>query len=64
MTANPFHVPANPAEGDKRENTLRSAIALRDYSFRVDVSVPERRNCRTLMRAQAIRWRRAGVTGG
>lgn len=40
-----------------RESALRSAIILRDCSFRAQSSVPERRACRTLMRRQAAQWR-------
>jgi hypothetical protein len=40
-----------------RANALDSAIVLRDCSLRREMSFPTRRACRTLMRAQAIKWR-------
>ena len=40
-----------------RANALGSAIVLRDCSLRREISFATRRACRTLMRAQAIKWR-------
>lgn len=40
-----------------RATALGSAIVLRDCSLRAGMSYPTRRACRTLMRAQAIKWR-------
>jgi hypothetical protein len=40
-----------------RTMALRSAIVLRDCSFRTQSSATERRACRTLMRGQALAWR-------
>jgi hypothetical protein len=45
----------SPAE--MRANALGSAIMLRDWSLRTEMSRSTRRACRTLMRGQAIKWR-------
>ena len=41
-----------------RGNALASAVALRDCSLRTETSLAMRRACRTVMREQAIKWRR------
>ena len=49
-----------------REHALAFAVVLRDCSLRPHMSYPTRRACRTVMRAQAIKWRQpaAGENGG
>ena len=48
--------------GDQRRNlALKSAIMLRDCSFRERSASDERHACRNLMRREAIKWRRAAV---
>jgi DNA-binding ferritin-like protein len=55
---------SDSSPGDFRGQALASAIVLRDCSLRAEMSHPTRRACRTLMRTQAINWRRpAGRTG-
>lgn len=49
--------PPGPTDAQLRETALRSAIILRDCSFRAQSTPPERRACRTLMRRQAAQWR-------
>jgi len=43
---------------EPREKALQSAIILRDCSLRMETSFSVRRTYRTLMRGQAITWRR------
>jgi len=45
-----------------RASALRSAIVLRDCSFRARSGVEERRACRTLMREEAVNWRRSNAS--
>ena len=40
-----------------RASALRSALILRDCSFRAQSSIAERRACRILMRQRAAQWR-------
>jgi hypothetical protein len=49
--------PDDSSPDEVRANALGSAIVLRDCSLRREMSFPTRRACRTLMRAQAIKWR-------
>lgn len=44
---------------DLRGNALASAVVLRDCSLRTETSTAVRRACRTVMREQAVKWRRA-----
>jgi hypothetical protein len=46
-----------------RASALASAVVLRDCSLRADLSYPTRRACRTLMRAQAGKWRHPPPAG-
>lgn len=61
-----FRQRQNQSFEEPRGKALQSAIVLRDCSLRRDTSAPTRRACRTLMREQAITWRRtpAGPAGG
>jgi hypothetical protein len=52
-----------PTETQLRQNALRSAMVLRDCSFRTEASTPERRACRALMRRQAAQWRQPHDAG-
>jgi len=54
----------NHSYEEPRAKALQAAIVLRDCSLRTETSVTLRRASRTLMRAQAIAWRRAPVTEG
>lgn len=47
-----------------RGNALASAIMLRDCSLRAQTTNPTRRICRTMMRAQAIKWRQPPAENG
>jgi hypothetical protein len=49
--------PPGPGPAELRAAALRSAIVLRDCSFRLRSTEAERRACRTVMRRQAMRWR-------
>jgi hypothetical protein len=51
----------SPAEA--RNKALDSAIVLRDCSLRPQTSHATRRACRTVMREQAITWRRTPAAG-
>jgi hypothetical protein len=55
------HPPASVLE-KQRTTALRSAIVFRDCSFRKRSTDAERRACRTLMRDQAVKWRRPGAS--
>lgn len=55
--------PDDSSPDEVRANALGSAIVLRDCSLRREMSFPTRRACRTLMRAQAIKWRRPSRSG-
>jgi hypothetical protein len=49
--------PPEPGPAELRATALRSAMVLRDCSFRLRSTEAERRACRTVMRRQAMRWR-------
>ena len=51
------------AEDNLRDRVLWSAVVLRDCSLRAQTSPATRRACRTVMREQAIKWRRTKVVG-
>jgi hypothetical protein len=53
--------PLSPGHDELREGALESAIILRDCSFKMLALPPEQRDCRTLMRDQAFKWRRATI---
>jgi hypothetical protein len=55
--------PDNSSPEKIRAHALASAVVLRDCSLRATVSSPTRRACRTMMRAQAIKWRRSPPGG-
>lgn len=49
---------SDPASPQARSLALTAAVTLRDCSFRLQSSDLERKACRTLMREQALHWRR------
>lgn len=54
--------PPPPTAAELSASALRSAIILRDCSFRSQSTCEERRACRTLMRGQAAKWRHPTVS--
>jgi len=54
--------PLEPGHDTVREGALESAIILRECSFKLLAPPPDRRDCRALMREQAIKWRRSSIT--
>lgn len=52
--------PGGVTDGRLRESALKSAIALRDHSFRPQAGEAERRACRRSMRSHALSWRHPG----
>jgi hypothetical protein len=53
-----FRQRLNQAFEEPRNKALQSAIVMRDCSLRLETSPPTRQACRTLMREQALVWRR------
>ena len=49
--------PPGPTATQLRTAALRSAMILRDCSFRERTTALERRACRALMRLQSAQWR-------